>query len=205
MKRTNLLICAFMVYAVFQTTKGAEDQKDEKPSLDKGSIESQFEYVIEESSNYMEFKVIKRYWMNKLKSHVLDTLNLMHNIIEENSTLINAKTREIDTLQMELVKTNDDLALAVKERDSIRLLGIKMDKRTYNSIIFVLIVALSFTLIILLLMYKRSHKVTKEIKTSLTETREEFEAHRKWALAREQKLMRELHDEKMKNKKVKQS
>jgi hypothetical protein len=152
----------------------------------------------------MEFKVIKRYWMNKLKSHVVDTLNLLRNIIEENNAKIISKTREIDTLQLELVKTNDDLALAVKERDSIRLLGIKMDKRTYNSIIFVLFVVLSFTLLILLLIYKRSHKVTAETKTSLAETREEFEAHRKWALAREQKLMRELHDEKMKNKKVKQ-
>jgi Na+-transporting NADH:ubiquinone oxidoreductase subunit NqrC len=205
MKRTKLLINACIASVViFVTSVTTEGQQEEKPSLDKGNIESQFKYVIDESSNYMEYKVIKRYWMNKLKSHVLDTINLLHAHINDNNRVIAQKSRKIDSLQLDLVKTNDNLILAVKERDSIKLLGIKTDKRVYNSIISVFTAVLLFSILILFLMYKRSHKVTTETRTSLAETREEFEAHRKWALAREQKLMRELHDEKMKNK-VRQS
>lgn len=205
MKRTKLLINVYLVsIIVLVTSEVTEGQQEEKPSLDKSNIEDQFNYVMDKSSNYMEFKVIKRYWMNKLKSHVLDTLNLLHSHIKENKHIIAQKSRDIDSLQLDLVKTNDDLAYAIKERDSINLLGIKTDKRVYNSFISIFIAILIFSLLILFLMFKRSHKVTSETRTSLTETREEFEAHRKWALAREQKLMRELHDEKMKNK-VRQS
>jgi len=49
-------------------------------------------------------------------------------------------------------------------------------------------------------MFKRSHLITKETKQRLAEVEEEFETHRKSALKREQKIARELMDEKLKHK-----
>jgi uncharacterized protein YbjQ (UPF0145 family) len=79
-------------------------------------------------------------------------------------------------------------------------LGAEIGKGAYNSAMWGLVFGLIVLSVVLFLMFKRSHSITNETKHRLNEVEEEFETHRKSALKREQKLARELMDEKLKHK-----
>jgi hypothetical protein len=49
--------------------------------------------------------------------------------------------------------------------------------------------------------FRSSNTLTQQAKSALADLEEEYEQHRRRALEREQKISRELHDERNKNKK----
>jgi hypothetical protein len=173
-----------------------------KPTLNKGSIESSFTYVIRNASDYEDSKVVKSWWLWTLRAYVLDSLKVYHDSIQNFQILVDVKNHQIDSLKTNLKELNSSLSVAVKERDSLSFLGISMTKLTYNAIMWLIAAILLLAFIIVLLLYKRSNVVTIKTRASLAEIQEEFEAHRKRALEREQKIAREMYDEiiKYKNK-----
>ncbi|UCH15171.1 MAG: hypothetical protein JSV22_04185 [Bacteroidales bacterium] len=171
-----------------------------RPSIGRGSIESQFNYVLYRSEKYEDFKMVKAWWLYTLKAQVLDTLKALHSDFRDSLNLLSVKKAEIDSLTKAKQALNDELEMALKEKSSIKLLGIKTDKVIYNSIMWLIIATLLVFLIIFIIFYKRSHAVTASIKSELDETREEYEDYRKRALVREQQVVRELYDEILKYK-----
>jgi hypothetical protein len=167
----------------------------EQPSLDNGTIENQFQYVLDKSSRYEEYKVIKLAWMNKLKSHVADSLNELQNKLDHSHQLTAMRDQRIDSLKTSLAQTKADLNDAVEERNSLSFLGLKVEKTSYNGIMWTLVVFLAAGLIIFLLLFKRSNFVTVRTSKDLQETREEFEEFRKKALRREEEIVRKYHNE----------
>jgi hypothetical protein len=171
-----------------------------KPTLDKGSIESSFTYVIRNASDYEDSKVVKSWWLWRLRSYVLDSIKVYRDSILYIQNVVETKDHQIDSLKTNLKNLNSSLSAAVKERDSLSFLGIVMSKVAYNAIMWFLAAVLFAALLIVFLLYKRSNIIAVRMKTSLAETQEEFEAHRKRALEREQKIAREMYDEVIKYK-----
>jgi hypothetical protein len=79
-----------------------------------------------------------------------------------------------------------------------------MSKQAYNSLVWMIIFAVTIFMVVFIVLYRRSNLVTKQTKISLEELKEEFESHRKRALEREEKLVNNFHREvnKLKTKKV---
>ena len=75
------------------------------------------------------------------------------------------------------------------------LLGMQMTKTGYNILLWSIIGGLLVLLLLFIFKFKNSNVITRNAKLALAETEEEFEAHRKRALEREQKVMRRLQDE----------
>ncbi len=166
-----------------------------KPSLDNGTIESQFNYLITKSNRYEAFKVVKESWLYKIKKNVSDSLNVLQTNLKETQQRETANQNEIQSLNSELEQTREKLTGAIKEKNSIRFVGAPMNKNGYKSLVWTIIAGLTAGLVILFLMFKRSHSVTTRMKNDLEEIREELEAFRRRALERESQLARELHDE----------
>ena len=168
---------------------------EEKPSLETGTVEMQFDYVITKSNRYEEYKVVKDTWLRSLKSHVLDSLKNIKQELRETQTLESANRSEIKTLKTELDNTNEKLSMAIEEKNSIKFLGASMTKKSYNSLMWTIILGLFGTLAVFVFLFKRSNSVTSETKKTLNETKDEFESFRRRTVYREAKIVRELHDE----------
>jgi len=69
---TLALLCLTIAYSQ------ESNDEDDKLSLNEGTIDNQFEYVIRRSNSYQEFKVVKKTWLYELKAHTLDSLNAVH-------------------------------------------------------------------------------------------------------------------------------
>lgn len=169
-------------------------------SLNEGTLDNQFEYVITKSNKYQDYKVVKTNWLYTLKEHTLDTLNALENELKSTQQIVNKQSKEIEDLKTNLKQVNANLDQTNKEKNSMSLFGIQMAKTLYNSIIWATIIGLLALLLMFIFKFKNSNTITKQAILTLAETEEEFEAHRKRALEREQKVMRRLQDELNKQK-----
>jgi hypothetical protein len=66
--------------------------------------------------------------------------------------------------------------------------------------VWIIIIGLTFTLVIFILLFKRSNLVTRQTRDDLVEIKNEFESFRKRALEREEGIVRKYHNELMQYK-----
>lgn len=180
--------------------------QDEEPSLDNGSIESQFNFIAKKSGNHtgnngIRYEVVKAFQLNKLKKNVLDSISISNNKIKELNTTIKDHSSTINSLNGKLKETTESLNGVTEEKDSMSFFGMLVSKTSYNLILWTVIASLLTLLILFIYKFRRSNVLTQEAKTGLSELETEFEDHRRRALEREQKVSRQLMDEINKNKK----
>ena len=190
-------LLAFLIFVMATSLiYSQEDQNNTpKPSLDNGTIESQFDYLYRKSSSYQEYKVVKQTFYYKIKKNVLDSLKLLKSELASTRQVVTAQNTEVNELKSALKTTNDNLTNVTKEKDNINLLGISLTKASYNTILWSIITGLVLFLLFFIYKFKNSNSVTKQANKSLSEIEEEFFAFKTIALEREQKVRRELQDE----------
>tara|TARA_R110001583_G_scaffold16041_3_gene65120 strand:+ start:10691 stop:11356 length:666 start_codon:yes stop_codon:yes gene_type:complete len=217
MKTTKLLSTLTLIlclsFALTAQTNDAEQTQAKQESTQKkktvvkprayienAPIKEQFEYIMEKSSRYQIYKVIEIAWLKKFESGFVDSLNAIRQDFLGSEKIVSDRDKSIKSLELELSETKDALTTIQGEKDSMSLLGIQMSKSSYNLFIWSLVGGLLVLTGFFFLLFKRSNSVTKETQVRLDEVREEFDAHRKNALVREQKLARKLQDEINKNR-----
>ena len=193
MKFNKLAILLLFLLSI--SLSSAQVQTEEKLSLNKSTIDNQFEYVIRKSNRYQEYKVVKTTWLYALKAHTLDSLKAVKKQLADTKLLVDTQDKEIQVLKTNLTDTNSTLNQTNLEKDSMSLFGMLMSKTGYNVLLWSIIGGLLAFLLFFIYKFNNSNAVTKDAQLSLSETEEEFEEHRKRALEREQKVMRRLQDE----------
>ncbi len=206
-KTRKLLFCLASIILFSQITNCLFAQepivkaKLDLTPLESGSISSQLDFIIEKSNKYEDTRVVKAFWLTKLKAHVMDTLRTVNRKLSDANKIISKKQLEIDSLKASVSSINAGLTLVTNERDSMKLFGILINKNLYQTIIWLVIIGLTLLLVILGVLFKRSNSITVETKTDLEDLKEEFESHRKRSLEREAQLSRKHLDEIIKLKK----
>jgi small-conductance mechanosensitive channel len=170
-----------------------------KPFADDLSIADQFQFAIDKSSNFQDYKVIKQIWITRLKSNTLDTLLTLKTNLKGAKDLVHEKATLIESLQSELNITQSDL----KKKNSFSFFGIMVSKSGYDSIMWAIIIGLLVGLGFIIAAFRRSYTVISQTKKDLNDLKDEFELYRKKALKSKEEAVRQLYDElnKYKNKK----
>lgn len=187
----------------------AQEETDttEELSLDKGTIDSQFDYIYKKSGNYRadgkRYEVVRIISLDKLRKNVMDTLNMTYKKEAELKATISGHEATISSLNQKLEETTNNLTSVSEEKDSMSFLGMLVSKTTYNFILWSIIGSLLLLFLLFVYKFRRSNTLTQEAKTALAEVEAEYEDHRRRALEREQKISRQLQDEINKYKKSK--
>lgn len=193
---------SFFVFALlfFITPTLFSQTGDDNLSLDTGTINNQFEYVLKKSGNFkgtngQMYEAVKRNMLLTLKAHTIDSLKTVHAKLDNLKNTVEAQQKEIDGLKSSLSTTQSTLDTTNAEKNNMSLLGAQMSKTSYNVLMWAIIAGLLALLLFFIYKFKNSNAVTKNAKHALAEIEEEFEEHRKTALDREQKVRRQLQDE----------
>lgn len=190
--RGTLLVFA----SVLMINQGvAQDSDESKPSLDGGSLKSQYEYLIEESNDYQEYKVIRKVWTSKFGRSLNDSIKAFEASKLEARELAKNQLEEIGSLKEKLASTQDSLSSVNAEKDSMTLIGIPIEKSGYKTTMWSIIGVLVLLLGFFIFRFKNSNGVASRAKETLNDVEEEFAEYKKRSLEREQKLRRELQDE----------
>lgn len=182
-------------FSGFAQTKIEKDKR----SRNEGTIDEQFEYVIQKSYTYRGngkvYKNVEHHWLTQLKSITLDSLKAVHKNLSDTQAIVNTQAKEITDLKSNLSSTQSNLDQTNIEKNNMALFGLQMSKTNYNVLMWTIIAALLALLLFFIYKFKNSNTITKGAKNALTEIEEEFDEHRKTALEREQKVRRQLQDE----------
>ncbi|WP_417590666.1 tRNA (guanine-N1)-methyltransferase [Owenweeksia hongkongensis] len=190
--RATLLL---MASVLFINTGIAQETEEEKPSLDNGNLKSQYDYLIEESNDFQEYKVIKKVWVAKFEKNLNDSLEAFAQSKKEAQDLAKSQVQEINQLKAQLAHTKDSLNTVNEEKNSIALLGMPMEKSGYRTVMWSVIGVLVLLLLVFIFRFKSSNSASSLAKSNLNDVEEEFAEYKKRSLEREQKLRRELQDE----------
>lgn len=155
-----------------------------------GTIEKQFDVLLNNAFPYDNFKDIRNDLPN-FKKNTLDSLQKLQNKIQEQQKTINNQNESIDSLKNDL-KTAE---VQISKGDNVSFLGIPFEKNTYQTIVWSIILILILALLFFIQRFKSNSQTAKQSKLDVALIQEEFDNHRKKAMEREQKLKRALQDE----------
>ncbi|MDF1573812.1 MAG: hypothetical protein P1P86_01290 [Bacteroidales bacterium] len=202
MKRTLYTITAILLFTglLISNTQHLHAQSGASAVLDSATLKSQLDYIHENTRVYNDYRTIPVDIFLKLKRNVMDTLNTTRLEVEQLHSCLTERNFQIETLDTDLARTKNELEEAIKNRDSLSFLGIQMNKAIYNLIMWFIILGLIALSVILVMLFRRTHLLTKEVKGELESVKEEFDQYRKSSREKYEKLVVAHHNEIMKLK-----
>ena len=159
------------------------------------TLEEQFRSMKENSNSYQEYKVVRETLLNQFYNNVRDSIYTVQQRILEAQNKINAQQQEISRLQEEVETRQEALEQNEYEIAHTQLLGIDIEKETYNYIVWGIILVLLILLAVAILKYKSSNKVAVKKRNEYDTLDQEFIEYKNRSREKETKLMRDLQTE----------
>jgi chromosome segregation ATPase len=161
----------------------------------KENIPAQLDYTQEHTRVYENFRAIREDIFQLITRNIKDTLNSsrkkINNLVAETNRLSN----RIDSINQSLASTHDNLESMTRSKNSIRILGIEVNKTTYNSIMWTILGILVALLVLGYLTFKQNRSSTVKTKKELTDLQKEFEDYKQKArLERERATMEHFNE-----------
>jgi hypothetical protein len=168
--------------------------------LDSASIEFQLNYLQERTRIYNDFRAIRDDMFLKMRRNVLDSLSEVKLEVARLNSIITERNFLIETLNSDLERAKNERDQAIRTKDALSFLGMKMNKILYNTVMWIIVLGLAAFAIILFILFKRTHVLTIHTKKELEGLQEEYETYRKSSREKYEKLVVSHHSEIMKLK-----
>lgn len=166
------------------------------------NVVEQYDQVIESSGNYnngaKRYKVIERPKLDRYRKQLSDSVTNLKSKISTLNTRIEDQASEISTLNTNLSSTQKNLENTNLEKDSMNFFGSQMSKGSYQTMMWTIAGVLLLGLLLFIFRFKNSNTLTHQAKRKLAELELDFDDYKRKALEKEQKLGRQLQDERNK-------
>ncbi|MGB0887353.1 MAG: hypothetical protein ACPGSL_04460 [Vicingaceae bacterium] len=192
MKKVTYLVLAISLIA---SSAKAQKKADTQAELDSGTVEQQFDYIINKSTSFKDFQLIRRTSIHKVKLHTLDSLKTVRSELKEANSKVVQYNNDANSLKTEVKSLNTQIETLTNDVNSISFIGMPLSKTAYNGIVWFIIASLIAGLLIFMFLFKKSNSTTKLAVNDLEKVNDDFEAFRKKALVKEQEIMRKLQNE----------
>ena len=147
--------------------------------LENGTLPEQMNYLQEKTRIYEFYRAIREDMFQKIKKNALDSLSSAKKEIAKLIILSTQLNSTIDSLNSSLEATKNKLDEVTRTKNSIRVLGMEVNKFGYNTVMWIIVAGLATLLVMGFLAFKRNLIVTKNIRKDLDDLKTEFEAYRK--------------------------
>ncbi|HUX97349.1 MAG TPA: hypothetical protein VMV47_16565 [Bacteroidales bacterium] len=146
--------------------------------LTNNSIDEQINYLENRTRIYENYRAIREDMFQKINRNIRDTIAADKNKINELNDLTSALRATYDSLNIILETTTSNLNEMTATKNSIKVLGMEVNKVTYNTILWTIILVLVALLSAGFLVFKRNLFTTIRTGKELQELKEEFEDYR---------------------------
>ena len=168
--------------------------------MDSASLETQLDYIQENTRVYNDYRAIREDVFLKLKRNMADSLMGEKLQVAQLNSRLSERDFQIENLNTDLARTKNERDEAIRNKNSLTVFGISLNKAIYNSVMWFIVLGLAVTAIIMLVLFRRSHIVTSQLKNELEASQAEFDDYRKSAREKYEKLVVSHHHEIMKLK-----
>jgi LPXTG-motif cell wall-anchored protein len=186
-----ILSAVFLTMVLFQTN-GQTTMPEE---LLKNTLKEQLNYLEGRTKIYDNYRAIREDMFQKIKGNIRDSVTKASETILMLKQSVATLNITIDTLRASLETTNNNLQEVTRTKESIRLLGIEVNKTTYNSMMWFIIAGLTALLLLGFLIFKKNLYTIHHINKDLVELKGEFEAYRKSSREAREKMSKDHFNE----------
>ncbi len=181
MKKTVLCILRYVsLYLVFfGAGSGCFGQNTVPDVLYKGALVDQMAFINEKTKIYDNYRAIREDMFQLLRKNCIDSVKSARNEMTGLRQKLASGNQKIDSLNRSLEDKSIQLDKATSSKNSISILGIEVNKGTYNAVTWLIIAALSTLLATGYISYKRNRSLTIQAKKEHEDLKKEFEAYRK--------------------------
>ncbi len=197
MKPLHFLAIAFFCTSLSFSQNTENEEQDQQPS----AVEN-LETVVDRSNDYQQYKVVEKVEINAAIKKVFTAFDLLSTEISSLKDSIQSQDKQIQSLNTGVSDLNKELSSLQNEKDEIVFLGMPLTKSGYKTMTWSIIVVLIILLFLFIFKYNRSNLLTKEAKQNLKNLDADYESYKRISLEKQQKLGRELQDEKNKVQKL---
>jgi F0F1-type ATP synthase membrane subunit b/b' len=188
------------IFPVLQFNSHAQTQNQPAPATTQEDINrtpllNQFNYVQEHTKIYENFRAIREDVFQRLKKNVSDTVTSLHKKVYSVNSVTNKLNRTIDSLNSSLNTTKTNLDEMTRTKESMKLMGMEIEKGTYTTIMMSIISALILILVVGFLIFKRNQNVVNNRNKDLADLKAEFEAYRKTSREAREKMAQQHFNE----------
>lgn len=196
MKSLHLLIISLFFSSFAFSQETLEEEQAEVSAIEN------LKTVVDESNNYQQYKVVEKVNINAAISKVSTEFDLLTTEISKLKDSIQSQDKQIQSLKKNVSEVNTELTELQNQKDEVQFLGMALTKAGYNTLVWSVIVVLIALLLFFIFKFNRSNLLTKEAKQNLKNLDADYENYKRIALEKQQKLGRQLQDEKNKNQKL---
>lgn len=132
---------------------------------------------------------------------MMDTIANLEKTVNEGANKIELQKQELETQQKQFDDAQKQLNEAIKLKNSIKVLGMNINKGGYSITMYLLIIVVLVFAGFVYMLFQRSSRITRQTKKEYEELKQEYEKHRKNALERYTKINMELHRTRLELKK----
>lgn len=183
----KLSFATLLAMTLFLLSPQLMAQDNEQNVLRDGSLSEQYDYVQRRTRIYEGFRAVREDMFQTLKSNSLDSLREARRETQSYIDQLRQANAEMDSLSMALNQTEEERIQAISEKDSISLLGIAVNKTFYNVMLWSIIAGLVIMAAIIFFLYKRSHRITRQVSREMNDLQEEYDEYRKTSRERFEK------------------
>lgn len=188
---TLLILPALLLTSTFRL-----QAQDTTQTVDK-SLSGQYREILQKSKNNDQgFKIINPERLSSYHRNSVDSLRQTRNQLSEAQKKITIQDKTISTLRADVTGKEQSLSESKTMVDEISMLGIHVNKATYNWIMWGLVLILGAGLAFVVFRSASYRKEARYRTNLFTELSEEFQTFKTKSNDKEKKLARELQTEK---------
>jgi hypothetical protein len=192
-KLFTLLLLPGILFTLSTTTLRAQDTT---VTVDK-SLAGQYREIIQKSKNNDQgFKIINPARLSSFNRNFSDSLRQTRSQLSEARKTIAVQNKTIGTLKTDVTSNEQKLTESRSMVDEISMLGVPVNKSTYNWIMWGLVILLGAGLAFVVFQSTSLRKEARYRTNLYTDLSEEFQAFKTKSNDKEKKLARELQTEK---------
>lgn len=188
----------FSILSLLLITQLLAAQPGNPAQADTASLRVQYDQMLEASNRFQRFKVVRQDFLGAFIANVSDSLRGYTDEIGSLKTTITEQKAKIDGQATTISERDAKITELTEEKDSVSLLGLPLSKTTYNVIMWSAIIGLLAALLFAIARMRFAVSTSREARLANEKTTAELEKSRKNRLEVEQKLRRQLQDERNK-------
>ncbi len=173
--RTRFLLTVVFLASVLINLRGQTSMPD---VLISNKLTDQLNYVEEHTRIYENYRAIREDIFQKVKQNISDTLKTEYQRVNQLTGRVGLLNHRIDSLVKDLTNIKGKLEEVTSTKNSIKLLGMEVNKLAYNSIMWLIVLGLTMLLVIGFLAFRRNLTIVQNYKNELNDLKEEFQSYR---------------------------
>ena len=178
-----------------QAAKQTPAAQSGQQSLPSGSLNGQYEDLLKKSWTQQGYKVINQTRLNTLWRNVQDSLRKERSRSQNLQNRLTSQEDTIQNLKNQASASQASLEESKASVNEVSLLGMSVNKSTYNTVMWGLVITLGLALAIVIFTAGKNVREARYRRQLYDELSSEYQAYKVKANDKEKKLARELQTE----------